>query len=261
MTTAAEFVDSLATGGRYHFTTEEAARAIGSSLPAVQAALHRLKGDGVVADPYRGFHVIVPYQYRNFGCLPPEQFIPQLMEHLGLEYHVALLTAAAHFGAAHQSPQAFQVMVKTPRRSLECGRNVIHFVARKDLEQTPLETIATPRGPCLVSTREATALELVGYADQCAGLSNVATVLAELSEDLDVGRLRAAVPLYPIAWVQRLGYLLEFVQADLDTTPLADFVKTHARAFAPLVRAHQRSGVPRDSRWKLLINAEIEADL
>jgi predicted transcriptional regulator of viral defense system len=261
MTTAAEFVDRLATGGRYHFTTEEAVRAVGSSLPAVQAALRRLKGDGVVADPYRGFHVIVPYQYRVFGCLPPEQFIPQLMEHWGIGYHVALLSAAAFFGAAHQSPQVFQVMVKTPRRPLKCGRNTVRFVARKELEQTPLDTIPTPRGPCLVSSREATALELVGYPDQCAGLSNVATLLVELGPELDGKKLLEALPVYPIAWVQRLGYLLELLGEGPDLWPLADFVEKNASAIAPLVRAHDRSGFPRSARWKLMINAEVEPDL
>jgi AbiEi antitoxin C-terminal domain len=34
-------------------------------------------------------------------------------------------------------------------------------------------------------TAEATALELAGYADQCGGLDNVASVLAELVESLD----------------------------------------------------------------------------
>jgi hypothetical protein len=36
---------------------------------------------------------IVPPEYRSLGCLSPEQFIPQLMKHLGLEYYVGLLSA------------------------------------------------------------------------------------------------------------------------------------------------------------------------
>ena len=33
---------------------------------------------------FRGFCVIVPPEYRRLGCLPPEQFVLQLMEHHGL---------------------------------------------------------------------------------------------------------------------------------------------------------------------------------
>ena len=45
-----------------------------------------------------------------------------------------------------------------------------------------------------VASPEATALELVGYADQCGGLDNVASVLGELSEALDALRDPDALP-------------------------------------------------------------------
>ena len=52
--------------------------------------------------PFRGFHVIVQPEYRALGCLPADQFVPQLMEHLGLVVDYAgLLTAASLHGAAH----------------------------------------------------------------------------------------------------------------------------------------------------------------
>jgi hypothetical protein len=35
------------------------------------------------------------------GCLPVDQFVPQLMEHLDLAYYAGLLTAASLHGAAH----------------------------------------------------------------------------------------------------------------------------------------------------------------
>lgn len=58
--------------------------------------------------PFRGFHVIVPPEYRNLGCLPPDQFVPQLMEHLGLVYYAGLLSAARLHGAAHRAPMVFK---------------------------------------------------------------------------------------------------------------------------------------------------------
>src|SRR5262245_58700523 len=115
MRPAARYVADLASRGRYHFTTEDARKALRVSVPAVRAALRRLKGHGELADPHRGFHVIVPPEYRRLGCLPPEQFVPQLMEHLGEPYYVALLSAAEIHGAAHHRPQCFQVMVARNR--------------------------------------------------------------------------------------------------------------------------------------------------
>ena len=257
---ALQFVDDLASRGRHHFTTDEAARTLGGSVPTVRASLRRLKAKNEIADPHRGFHVIVPPEYRRLGCLPADQFVPQLMEHLGKSYYVALLSAAELHGAAHQRPQSFQVMVKTNRRPIECGEVHVQFVARKDLARTPVVDKNTPRGPLLVASPEATALELVGYVDQCGGLDNVASVLAELVPMLDGDKLLAAAQLCPIAWVQRLGYLLDNAEHRELADLLVPFVKTHAHVVAPLVRANPSLGAERVGRWQLAVNATVESD-
>lgn len=258
---AAQFIDDLASRGRHQFTTDEAVKALGGSIPTVRASLRRLKTKGEIADPHRGFHVVVPPEYRRLGCLPADQFVPQLMQHLGEIYYVALLSAAELHGAAHQRPQSFQVMVTTNRRPIECGQVHVQFVARKDLSQTPTVARNTPRGTLRVASAEATALELVGYADQCGGLDNVASVLAELVPILEVEKLLTAAELCPIAWVQRLGYLLDRAEHRELGDALVPFVNAHAHTVAPLVRAKPSLGAPRIGRWKLAINATVEPDL
>ena len=261
MPTASQFIVDLAAHGRLHFTTEDAVASLGGSVPAVRAALRRLKARGEIADPYRGFYVVVPPEYRRLGCLPAEQFVPQLMKQLGEVYYVALLSAAELHGAAHQRPQSFQVMVKTNRRAVECGEVRVQFIARKDLKRTPVVEKNTPRGTLRVASAEATALELVGYAEQCGGLDNVASVLAELVEVIDARKLRAAAARCPIAWVQRLGYVLDLIGQQELGDELAHHVKKHAHSMAPLVRATSTLGAERVSRWKLAVNATVEPDL
>lgn len=261
MRSAAHYVAELAARGRHHFTTENAQRQLGTSLPAVRASLRRLKRRGEIADPHRGFYVIVPPEYRRLGCLPPEQFIAQLMEPLGMVYYVALLSAAELHGAAHQRPQTFQVMLAKNRRPLVCGKVHVTFMARGDLKRTPVVDITTPRGRLRVASPEATALELVGYADQCGGLDNVASVLAELAPNLDSKKLAAAARLCPIAWVQRLGYLLDITQHGKLAEAIAPQVARQAKAVAPLVRAKTLTGAQRNPRWKLAVNAAVEPDL
>jgi hypothetical protein len=56
-----------------------------------------------------------------------------------------------------------------------------------------------------------TALELVGYPNHAGGLSNVATIVGELAESLDAGKLLEVARQSPISWSQRLGYILELV--------------------------------------------------
>ena len=126
----ASYIDRLASAGVYHFTTEKAAAALGSSPIAVRAAIRRSRAKGRLATPFRGFHVIVPPEYRTLACLPAEQFLPQLMEHLGLVYYAGLLSAARLHGAAHQAPMVFQAVVRENRQDIECGSVRVQFVAR-----------------------------------------------------------------------------------------------------------------------------------
>jgi predicted transcriptional regulator of viral defense system len=261
MASARDYFNNLSAGGRHHFTMADAMAALGGSMVAVRAALRRAGQRGEIASPHRGFFVIVPPEYRRLRCLPPEQFIPQLMSHLGEPYYVALLSAAELHGAAHHRPQRFQVMIHKNRRPIECGEARVQFVARHDLEHTPVVEQNTPRGRLRVSSPEATALELVGYADQCGGLDNVASVLSDLVESLNAEKLLEAARLCPVVWSQRLGYLLEMTDHTELASVLADHVRTQGATLAPLVRAKPMKGAPRAERWKLAVNASVESDL
>lgn len=257
---ARDYVSHLMAHGHHHFTTRDIIRAAERDPHAVRAQLRRLKARGVLAEPVRSFHVIIPPEYRSRGCLPAEQFIPQLMDLAGEPYYIALLSAAQKYGAAHQRPQVDQVMVRRNRRAIRCGRVHVEFVARRDLDRMPVREFNTPRGAVRYSTPETTALELVGYPNRASGLNNVATVLRELAEEMATGRLVEAAGLSPVSWSQRLGYLLECVGESGLARPLRAFVAARARNFTPLRRAAPRSGAGRNGTWKLILNAEIEPD-
>ena len=130
-----------------------------------------------------------------------------------------------------------------------------------NLEHTSVVERKTPRGFVRVASPEATALELVGYADQSGGLDNVASVLAELVPSIDPDRLVAECARSPFAWVQRLGYLLDLTEHRDLADRLAPSVIAHAHDVTPLVRATSRTGAPRDDRWRLAVNATVEPDL
>ena len=187
------YIDDLAARGRHHFTTAEAVATLGSAPDAVRAAIRRQREKGRIAMPFRGFHVIVPPEYRVLGCLPADQFVPQLMEHLGLTYYVGLLTAASLHGAAHQAPMTFQVIVADCRAEILCGKVRVEFVARKNITAIPTLQRNTLRGVLRYSTPEATAFDLVGYPGHAGGLSQVAMLLSELAETMDAEKLRAEI--------------------------------------------------------------------
>lgn len=150
-------------------------------------------------------------------------------------------------------------MLRSNRRPLACGEVREQFVARRDLERTPTVERNTPRGMVRVSSPEATALELVGYADQSGGLDNVASVLAGLANAVDPTRLATAARLCPTAWVQRLGHLLELAEHEELAKPLDPVVRERASVVAPVVRAKPIAHAERNRRWKLAVNARVSA--
>ena len=255
----AAWVDTLQASGRYTFTREEAERAAESSAVAVAAVLRRLRKAGRIVSPRRGFHVIVPLEYRATGSPPALWFIDDLMRHLRRPYYVGLLSAAAMYGAAHQAPQVFQVVTDLPTRPVEVGRVRIGFVQGR-VGQTATEKVNTPTGTVLLSTPEGTAFDLVRHAQACGGLDNVATVLRELSERLTGERLVNAALGIEVTVVQRTGYLLGLLGSDALTGPLAAWLEGH-RSFPVALRPDlDATGAPRDPRWNVLINSIIEAD-
>src|SRR5260370_33386078 len=211
---ARAYITGLAASGRYHFTSPEARSALGVSPAAAKLALNRLAKQGLVASPARGFYVVVPPEYRSLACLPADQFIPAFMKQLKLPYYVGLLSAAQYYGAAHHRPQEFQVFLAKSHRPIRCGAVRVVFMLRKHLKDVPTQSLNTPRGTLLVSSPEATALDLLGYVEHAGGLNQVATVLSELAERIDPDKLAKAARTGPGGWAQRLGYLLEHLGFD-----------------------------------------------
>jgi predicted transcriptional regulator of viral defense system len=257
---ASEYIRDLAASGTYHFTTAEAIEAIKGNPPAVRAQLRRLKEQEMIAEPVRGFHTIISPEYRRLGCPPAEHFIDQLMQLWNEPYYVCLLSAAERHGAAHQRPQATQVMVRKNRQRIECGTVLVEFIARGDLDKMPVVKINTPRGVLRYSTAAVTALELVGYPNHAGGVDNVATVLSELAEEIAVDKMIEAAKVCPVSWSQRLGYLLELLGNEELAQSLQPFVSETARSYTPLRRAADIAGGKRNQRWKLIVNVEVEAD-
>jgi predicted transcriptional regulator of viral defense system len=255
------YIDALTAAGRYHFSTADVRKALGVSADATKQALSRLAQQKLISSPAKGFYVVVPPEYRSLGCLPADQFIAALMERSGLRYYAGLLSAAQFHGAAHHRPQEFQVLLEKPRRPIQCGQVRVAFIVRKHLENVAVQAFNTPRGTIQVSTPEATAMDLVGYYRHAGGLDQVATILGELSERINPDKLVAAAKTAPVPWAQRLGYLLELVGASGHTASLKNYVRNEAREPVPLLPGAKNRKAHRDAGWKLIVNAEVEAEV
>ncbi|MBI5442215.1 MAG: type IV toxin-antitoxin system AbiEi family antitoxin [Deltaproteobacteria bacterium] len=259
--TLAEFVDHLQASGRYTFTRAEALQTLGLSGTALKNAAWRLTEKGRVVMPRRGFFVIVPLEYLSAGAPPPSWFIDHLMRFQNRPYYVGILSAAALHGAAHQQPQEFQVVTDKTARVATAGRARIRFFVKKSVRSTPVIPIKTETGTMMVSSPEGTALDLVRYAPRAGFIDNVATVLSELTERIDGKALvEAAKSEGELAHVQRLGYVLDLVGGQEVATPLQRWVRDQQPRPTPLRPGRGSKGAPKDDRWNIVVNHDIEID-
>jgi predicted transcriptional regulator of viral defense system len=136
----------------------------------------------------------------------------------------------------------------------------VAFYVRKKFSDVPLQEFNTPRGTIQVSGPEVTALDLVGYQGRVGGLDQVATVLSELAEQIDPKKLVVASRSAPIAWVQRLGYLLEQTGAGDKVAAVKMYVAKAARLSVALLPGSPAEEARREPAWKLAINTDVEIE-
>lgn len=258
-----DFLVDLRSTGRYAFSLAEVRNKFEQSDEAIKKALQRLKSKGEIALVRNEFYVILTPEYRSKGMPPPSLFVADLMKFLNREYYVALLNAAAYYGAAHQQPQSFSIITTKPSlRNIVKGNLTLNFFVKKDWSETDIIKRKVDTGYINVSSPELTALDLLNYYEQSGGMNRVATVLEELSESIKVDKLVEAASRYtPITAVQRLGFLLDEILGLKDfTEPLKNYLNT-VNHFPVLLRPQkERVDMITGNDWKVVQNIKIEVD-
>jgi predicted transcriptional regulator of viral defense system len=138
----------------------------------------------------------------------------------------------------------------------------MRFFVDGKLGDRPVTRVTSTTSMVRVATRETTAFDLVERPGVHAGLSHVATVLAELSP-LDPDLLAAQVPSRSVHVARRLGWLLERSGNPVDLGPLYDAVAGNRAAYSPLDPRAPVVGTDKGSRdrhWRVVTNAEVEPD-
>lgn len=257
------FLVNLRSTGRYAFSLSEVRSKFEQSDEAIKKALQRLKAKGEIALVRNEFYVIVTPEYRSKGVPPPSLFVADLMKFLNRKYYVALLNAAAYYGAAHQQPQTFSIITAKPSlRDIAKDNLKINFLVKKDWLETDIIKRKVDTGYINISSPELTALDLVYYYEQSGGMNRVATVLAELSESMKADKLVETASRYsPVTAVQRLGFLFDEILGLTDfSEPLKGYLNT-VNHFPVLLRPQKgKMDMITGNDWKVVQNIEIEVD-
>ena len=253
--------------GKHFFSLEIIQRQFPEKSQSVLLSeLSRLTHQHILTNIHNGFYVKTPVVYQATGFIPVYYYIDQLMAYLGKPYYLSLLTAGELFGAAHQRPQRTFVTTKFPVSTTSKTKNpYIHWHYREEIPVQLLVTRNGETGRLSISSPELTAIDLVQYPQHIGGLSNAATVLAELLECTNFAKANPI--LYDFGSLpafQRLGYIMEEV---LGEKKQADILYQQLKCAGKSFRWNKLSpnyppvfSVTRNPRWRIEVNNELEVD-
>ena len=257
-------IDDIQGRGKFYFTLEDIKLRLNLELSAVQKQLQPLLKLKKIALIRKGFYAIVPTEYRKIGAPPVTFYIEGMMKTLKRPYYIGLLNAAARYGAAHQQPQKYAVIIPPPvLPAIKKTYASIAFLYKKNWEEKDILQQTTDAGYLNVSSPELTALDLCYYSKHAAGINHVATVLQELSEEIDDIKLVEVAKRYSsLMAVQRLGYLLEFLGFPEKVLPLKEWLKSQ-KYHATLLQSNNKTYKSKvtGNDWRIIVNTEIESDI
>lgn len=252
--------------GRYIFTKEDVLNiGLAASNQEIQNNLGRLTRAGVIMSPWQNFYVVIPTEYKLRGIVPPAFYIDSLMQFLGRDYYVSLMSAAELSGASHQRSMVFQVMANgnSIRSGVKNGVRLEMTLCRK-LPLDYVNKVRTQMGTMNVSGPELTALDCVAHEQKVGGLSRVAEIIAELCENLSWADDRLKLlDYFTSATIQRLGYIIELLGENALSDKLYGLMKKTGKQIRK-VPLKQSKAIPEDmkpeGRWKIIENYKLEID-
>ena len=261
-----EWIENREMTGFPTFSYQEVRKMFPSlAIKTVSNELHRLCKNKRIQSVHKGFYTVVPIQFKDRGIVPPYNYISQLMAYLGKPYYISLLSAGVLHGAAHQRPQRLSIMTVLPRISFSKeSTDHLFWSYRKRVPKALLCETNSDTGTILFSNAELTAIDLVQYSHFVGGLSAAATVIEELAENTDFEQygdhlLKATT----LPTIQRLGYILdEVLDNQVQSDALYRLMHPHVRElkYRPLTTKLPIESAKRNSKWKIIVNQEIEPD-
>lgn len=265
------YIDTRLSLGHGTFTKAEARAAIGQSSPAFLAATARLIKKHRLVSPKHGFYIVLRPEDRMAGAPEPARWIAPLMFHLGVDYRISLLRAAAFHGSSHQAAMVFQVIAPKQIPSIVIGRHSVQFVYQSadgfaaTNQKQWLDTIKTGAGYAKIAGIELTLLDSARYFHKASGINGLAQIVRDLGAKAATGKLAEVAEHYENSAVRRLGYLLDRFGHKRQARALLPLA-AKAKSFKPLdpsVKSLAALGTQlhaTDSTWKLILNETVETD-
>jgi len=232
--TAEEALAELQSRARYVFDVETFADLTGrqDNAHGIRITLKRFEKRGLVTPLHKRpmVYLIVPAEYRAYGAPPLSWWLHDAMQFIEPGYYACLHSAARYWGSSHYALQADQVMVGGYRAPLTAGKRQVVFTARTDIAAAPTVRTRGEKGAYVVSTREATLLDLMRHRSKVGGLESIARVARDFGPHLTQSDLvRALDAMGQVAVAQRIGFLFDELKLEEMATVVEKWLSPRTR--------------------------------
>jgi predicted transcriptional regulator of viral defense system len=253
------YFNELVNNYKYTFTLSELKEQFHLSDKSLLQGLYRYKKNKKIVQIRKEFYGILTPRVATNGQFSYFEFLDDLMKSLNKNYYIALLNAAALYGAAHQQPQVAYVFT-TPPTPRNIKSSNLFFLSKSSWNQECITRKKTQTGFVNVSSPELTALDLCTYIWKF-GVNRVATILIELHEEMKSSLLKKAAKEYStVSSLQRLGYILEnFTENEKLTAAIYAVLQEKKTYYIPLSPKKEKRG-EYNHKWKIIVNMQIEPD-
>jgi AbiEi antitoxin C-terminal domain len=251
-----DLIERVQAGGRLFFSSDELPRAPGSR--AVESALRRLAAKGKIQRlmTRSPAFVIVPPEHRSMGLPPVEWWLDDFMKHLGVDYYLGLLSAAADAGSSHFASMETQVVASRWMRPVETARLRIRFFQRAHFPDDLVATKQNLWAGLRVAGPALTAVDLVSYAP--CGPGQALLILSDLAATIsrrDLAKALEAGGTVPAA--QRLGFLLDRAGRGKLASVVREWLSDKKITVVPLDAGAGEGEL--DKEWQVVVNVSLEA--
>lgn len=260
-----DYIESKQKERIFYITREETIKDINTSHVSFNGAARLLCEKNKLYKLHPDFYIIVPFEFQDEKCPPPDMFFDSFMRFLDVNYYISLFSAAAFYQNYTLAVPEFQAMIPKLRHPIRTPSYTIRYFTKKHWPSVGINRVRTSYGFLNISSPELTAFDLLKYCYtteeteilkktlQCFSKKLDANQLVKLAETMDSPRAEI------IHW-QRLGYILDEIGQTELTDPLAQWIrKINPRSgyLNPPKPDKYIHNEDKNTKWKLLINKNL----
>ena len=258
-----DVLSRLAGEGLDFFTIDDLVDRVGLPRDAAQDVARRLAKANQVRRLKRGLYIVLDPAYwrRPDAGFVANWYLVAARLAAPDPYYLAYYTAMElHQMLQHPLVTVFAATTEQ-KPTVRVGIATFRFVRVTERKFFGFEERQIERGAAVaVADLERTFLDCADRIDLCGGLEEVARAFRRRHEDLDRDRLlRYVLELGKPVATKRLGFLLETIgHGDARLMWELERLAGQIRHYAPLVPGRATADAPKNKRWELLINADLD---